>query len=153
MISGSSSSSLYNIPDQSQQTASVYSLTSSIDTGFQLRNGSLNISINGVDLSSEQNQLQSGSVDFFISSSQQEFLVRKPTVEDPFHGHNIDKTEFLTIRFQQEKGILMAQNYLKGVKHEFIKPVSESKFGGDVLVFRDSDKNPIEYSMNMRSGD
>ena len=103
VISGSSSSSLYNIPDQSQQTASVYSLTSSIDTGFQLRNGSLNISINGVDLSSEQNQLQSGSVDFFISSSQQEFLVRKPTVEDPFHGHNIDQTEFLTIRFQQEK--------------------------------------------------
>ena len=46
----------------------------------------------------------------------------------------------------------MAQNYLKGVKHEFIKPVSESKFSGDVLVFRDSDKNPIEYSMNMRSG-
>ena len=43
----------------------------------------------------------------------------------------------------------MAQNYLKGVKHEFIKPVSESKFSGDVLVFRDSDKNPIEYSMNM----
>ena len=26
----------------------------------------------------------------------------------------------------------MAQNYLKGVKHEFIKPVSESKFSGDV---------------------
>ena len=103
VISGSSSASLYNIPDQSQQTASVYSLTSSIDTGFQLRNGSLNISINGVDLSSEQNQLQSGSVDFFIISSQQEFLVRKPTVEDPFHGHNIDQTEFLTIRFQQEK--------------------------------------------------
>ena len=46
----------------------------------------------------------------------------------------------------------MAQNYLKGVKHEFIKPLSESKFSGDVLVFRDSDKNPIEYSMNMRPG-
>ena len=29
---------------------------------------------------------------------------------------------------------------MKGVKHEFIKPVSESKFSGDVLVFRDSDK-------------
>ena len=25
----------------------------------------------------------------------------------------------------------MAQNYLKGVKHEFIKPVSESKFSGE----------------------
>jgi len=48
-------------------------------------------------------------------------------------------------------GIKQLEGYVRSIR-DFITPISESAFGGDVLKFHDADGNPTGMTMNMKKG-
>ena len=48
-------------------------------------------------------------------------------------------------------GIKQLEGYVGSIR-DFITPISESAFGGDVLKFHDADGNPTGMTMNMKKG-
>ena len=93
-ISGSASASV-----DSSTNSQVY--TPTLESGYQLKNGTVTVSVNGLELISNSNQNNSAKADFYISSSLSQINVRKLYT----NGWGIDLVEndVVTLSYQQEK--------------------------------------------------
>lgn len=92
-ISGSASASV-----DGSTNSQVYSVT--LDNGYQIKNGSAMVSVNGLELVSNTNQTSEVRADFYISSSLNTINVRKLYTNG--FGINLVENDVVSISYQQE---------------------------------------------------
>tara|TARA_Y100001973_G_C5140328_1_gene302592 strand:+ start:371 stop:874 length:504 start_codon:yes stop_codon:yes gene_type:complete len=93
-ISGSASASV-----DSSTNSQVY--TPTLESGYQLKNGTVTVSVNGLELVSNSNQNNSAKSDFYISSSLSQINVRKLYTDG--WGIDLVENDVVTLSYQQEK--------------------------------------------------
>jgi len=94
-ISGSASSSI-----DSTTNSQVYDIGGTLDTGYQIKNGSTMVSVNGMELICNTNQSSTERADYFVTGSQRTINIRKLYT----NGFGIDLTndDIVSISYQQE---------------------------------------------------
>tara|TARA_B110001454_G_C12618718_1_gene391925 strand:- start:46 stop:558 length:513 start_codon:yes stop_codon:yes gene_type:complete len=92
-ISGSASASI-----DATTNSQVYDAT--LDTGYQIKNGSTMVSVNGLELISNTNQSSTERADFFITGSQRTINIRKLYTNG--FGIDLTKDDVVNISYQQE---------------------------------------------------
>jgi hypothetical protein len=92
-VSGSASSSI-----DASTNSQVYNVT--LDTGYQIRNGSARVSVNGLDLVSNTDQTSTERADFYVSSSKKSINIRRLYTNG--FGINLYEADTVTLSYQQE---------------------------------------------------
>ena len=77
----------------------VFNVT--IDSGYKIKNGTIECNVNGVNMISNTDQINSGGIDFYMSASATQVCIRKLYTNG--NGMNLDSDDLVNISYQQEK--------------------------------------------------
>jgi hypothetical protein len=84
-----------------QNNSQVFEFSSSVDSGYRIKNGTIDVNINGTVMVSNTDQLGPSTVDFYLSSSYEQVNVRKLYTDGL--GLTLEPADIVNISFQQEK--------------------------------------------------
>ena len=86
---------------EGQNTSQVVEFSSSLDSGYRIKNGTIDINVNGTMMISNTDQLGPSDVDFYLSSSYEQVNIRK--LYTGGLGLTLIPDDVINISYQQEK--------------------------------------------------
>lgn len=84
-----------------QNNSQVFEFSSSLDSGYRIKNGTIDVNVNGTIMVSNTDQLGPSTVDFYLSSSYEQVNIRK--LYTGGLGLTLEPSDIVNISFQQEK--------------------------------------------------